>query len=104
MVVLKAAQDRGAALPPEKRELLGKLTRASLKLKNELKPVQDRLAQMTASEEETRKHHQAKISVVGTMYPGVKVAIRNAKRNIVEEMRYVTLTERNSEIKTSSFK
>ena len=104
MVVLKAQKERSGSLPPDKSELLAKFTRASLKIGNELKPEQDRLRHVVAEDEEQRRHHQAKISVAGTMYPGVKVTIRNAKKHVVEELRYCTLTEKGADVKVGPYK
>lgn len=104
LAVLKQMQEKLGTLPPDKKDIQMKAVRETVKLKTEIKPLEEKIAQMTAEDEETRKHHPAKISVVGTMYPGVKVTIRNAKRTIVEEMRYCTLTEKGSEVKVSSFK
>ena len=84
--------------------MLIKLTRLILQTKNDLKPMQEELQQILAEEEEQRKQHPAKIAVAGTMYPGVKVTIRNAKKHIVDEMRYCTLIEKGAEIKVGSFK
>lgn len=84
--------------------MLGMLARGQLKLQNDLKPAKDRLAQILAEEEEQRKHHQAKISVLGTLYPGVKVQIRNAKKHIVEEQRYCTLTEKGADVRVGPYK
>ncbi|MEK7475463.1 MAG: FapA family protein [Candidatus Coatesbacteria bacterium] len=104
MVVLKAQRERTGTLAPDKSEMLAKFTRASLKINTDLKPLQERLQQIVAEDEEQRKHHQAKISVAGTMYPGVKITIRNAKKHVVEELRYCTLTEKGSDVKVGPYK
>jgi uncharacterized protein (DUF342 family) len=99
-----AIQEKSGPLPPEKREMHAKLKRMQFKITNDIKPLQDRFAQIQAEEEEQRKHTQARISVLGTMYPGVKIQIRNAKRHIVEEARYCSFTERGSEIKVGAYR
>lgn len=104
LAVLKQQQEKGGVLSGEKKGLLAKLTRAQFKIVEELKPAQEKLQQIVSEEEEQRKHIQAKISALGTIFPGVKVAIRNAKKHIVEEMRYCTLTEKGSEVRVGSFK
>ncbi len=104
VTALKAMKDRAGSLPPDKNQLLMTSMRAKMQLEKDLTPMTDRLQQMMAEDEEQRKKVQAKISVVGTMYPGVKLQIRGAKKNIVEETRYVTFTEKGSEIKQGSFK
>lgn len=104
LAVLKQAKERMGALPPDKNVLYTTLVRNTLKIGKELEPAQERLKALMAEEEEQRKHHQAKISVIGTMFPGAKVTIRNAKKTIVEEVRYATLTEKGSEVRSGPFK
>jgi uncharacterized protein (DUF342 family) len=104
VAALKTMKERTGALDPAKEKMLGLLTRSEFKLKNDIKPAKDRLAQILAEEEEQRKHHQAKISVLGTLYPGVKVQIRNAKKHIVEEQRYCTLTEKGADVRVGPYK
>jgi len=102
--VLKDQQEKGGTLSGEKKAMLAKLTRAQYQMIEDLKPAQEKLRKITAEEEEQRKHIVAKISALGTIYPGVKVAIRNAKKHIVEEQRYCTLTENGSEVRVGSYK
>ena len=102
--VLKVLQERTGTLPPDKVVLKNSLTRAQFKLMNDLKVPQERLQQLLAEEEEAIKTRQAKISVLGTLYPGVKVKIRNAQRNINEELRYCTLMEKGADIKVGPYK
>ncbi len=104
LVTLTALKERAGALPPDKAKLMMGLTRAKQKLETDLKPDKERLQQILAEEEEQRKHHQAKISILGTLYPGVKVQIRGAKKTIIEEARYCTLTEKGSEVKIGPYK
>ena len=101
---LTEQRERTGSLDPNKTRMLTMLNRAILKLQNDIKPAKERLAQVLSEEEEQRKHHQAKISVLGTLYPGVKVQIRSAKRHIVEEQRYCTLTEKGADIRVGPYK
>ncbi len=101
---LKAAQERSGSLSPERKEFLAKVTRMQFKLNNDLKPAQERLQHLLSEEEEAKKQGKASISAMGRIYPGVKVAIRGAKKTIVEEQQYCTLTERGAEVKVGSFK
>ena len=57
-----------------------------------------------AEEEEARKHAQARIAVLGSLFPGVKVTIRNARRHIMEELRYCSLTEKGADIKVGPYR
>jgi len=102
--VLKQQQERVGTLPPEKKELLMKLTRAQFKAMNDLKPLQERLHEILGEEEAAKHGKQARIAVMGTIYPGVKISIRNAKRTIVDEQTYVSFTEKGSEIKAGPFR
>lgn len=104
VAALKTMKERTGSLDPAKEKMLGLLTRSEFKLRNDLKPAKERLVQILAEEEEQRKHHQAKISVLGTLYPGVKVQIRNAKKHIVEEQRYCTLTEKGADVRVGPYK
>jgi uncharacterized protein (DUF342 family) len=103
MQVLKMQQEKGE-LPIEKKTLMNNLTRQNFKLLNDIKAPQERLHHMLAEEEEARKTRSAKISVLGTLYPGVKVKIRNAQKTINEELRYCTLQEKGADIKVGPYK
>jgi len=104
LAVLKMMQDKTGSLPAEKKVLMNNLTRAQFKLLNDIKAPQEKLHLMLAEEEEARKTRQAKISVLGTLYPGVKVKIRNAQKTINEELRYCTLMEKGADIKVGPYK
>jgi len=104
LAVLKMLQDKTGDLPLEKKTLMNSLTRAQFKLLNDIKAPQEKLHHMLAEEEEARKMRQAKISVLGTLYPGVKVKIRNAQKTINEELRYCTLMEKGADIKVGPYK
>ena len=104
IVTLTMLKERTGTLDPAKSKMLMDLTRARVKLETDLKPDQEKLQAILAEEEEQRKHHQAKISILGTLYPGVKVQIRGAKKTIIEEARYCTLTEKGSEVKVGPYK
>jgi len=101
--VLKLQQDKGE-LTVERKTMMNNLTRANFKLLNDIKAPQEKLHHMIAEEEEARKTRQAKISVLGTLYPGVKVKIRNAQKTINEELRYCTLMEKGADIKVGPYK
>lgn len=104
LTTLTVLRERTGKLDADKTNILTMATRAKAKIENDLKPDQERLQHILAEEEEQRKHHQARISVLGTLYPGVKVQIRGAKRTIIEETRYCTLTEKGAEVKTGPYK
>jgi len=102
--VLKMLQEKTGDLPLEKKTMMNTLTRQHFKLLNDIKAPQEKLHHMLAEEEEARKTRSAKISVLGTLYPGVKVKIRNAQKTINEELRYCTLQEKGADIKVGPYK
>jgi len=102
--VLKIQQERAGSLSPEKKHMLASLTRMQFKLMNDLKPLQDRIQALLQEEEDVRRTRQAKVSVLGTLYPGVQVKIRSARKHVTEELRYCTLTEKGSEIKQGPYR
>ncbi len=96
----------GGNLPPEKKELLTKLTRAQFKLMADTKSLaekkQDLEKKEAATAEERRRH--AKVTCMGVIHTGVKITINKASRQISEELKYCTLTESDGEIKVGPFR
>jgi uncharacterized protein (DUF342 family) len=96
----------GGTLPPDKKELLTKLTRAQFKLMADSKTMaekkQDLEKKEAESSEERRRH--AKVMCMGIIHTGVKITINKASRQISEELKYCTLTESDGEVKVGPFK
>lgn len=91
----------GGNLPPEKKELLTKFTRAQFKLMADSKSLLERKHDLEKSEQEgvdDRRRH-AKVTCLGIIHTGVKITINKASRQITEELKYCTLTESDGEIK-----
>ena len=96
----------GGALPPDKKELLTKLTRAQFALMASTKSLAEKKQEVEKKEqegaEERRRH--AKVMCMGVIHTGVKITINKASRQISEELKYCTLTESDGEVKVGPFK
>jgi uncharacterized protein len=107
MAFLKDLQTKmGGNLPPEKKELLTKLTRAQFKLMADVKGLSEHkgeLERQDADNAAERKRH-AKISCLGVIHTGVKITINKSSRQITEELKYCTLTEIEGEVKVGPFR
>lgn len=96
----------GGSLPPEKKELLTKLTRAQFKLMADTKTLAEKKQELDKKEQETseeRRRH-AKLTCMGIIHTGVKITINKAARQISEELKYCTLTEHDGEVKVGPFR
>jgi uncharacterized protein (DUF342 family) len=96
----------GGNLPPEKKELLTKLTRAQFKLMADTKSLAERKQELEKKDQEgadDRKRH-AKVTCMGVIHTGVKITVNKASRQISEELKYCTLTESDGEVKVGPFK
>jgi uncharacterized protein len=96
----------GGNLPPDKKELLTKLTRAQFKLMADTKMIAEKKQDLEKKEHEgadDRRRH-AKVTCMGVMHTGVKITINKATRQISEELKYCTLTESDGEVKVGPFR
>jgi hypothetical protein len=96
----------GGNLPPEKKELLTKLTRAQFKLMADVKGLGEKKMELERHDAEgaaERKRH-AKVSCLGIIHTGVKITVNKASRQVSEELKYCTLTESDGEVKVGPFK
>lgn len=96
----------GGTLPPDKKELLTKLTRAQFKLMADSKSMAEKKQDLEKKEQEgaeDRRRH-AKVMCMGVIHTGVKITINKATRQISEELKYCTLTESDGEVKVGPFK
>jgi len=96
----------GGNLPPDKKELLTKLTRAQFKLMADTKTFAERRQELEKKEQEgsdERRRH-AKVMCLGVIHTGVKITINRASRQVTEELKYCTLTESDGEIRVGPFK
>ena len=88
-------------LPPEKKELLLKITRAQFTTMGQVETMRKRLCEVEAAYEEL-KGGQIKIS--DYIYPGVKITIGALVKPIQEELRFVTFYAEAGEIKFRPYK
>jgi uncharacterized protein len=96
----------GGNLPPEKKELLTKLTRALFKLVADTKTLAEKKQDLEKKDQEAaedRRRH-AKITCMGVMHTGVKVIINKVSRHITEELKYCTLTESHGEVRVGPYR
>jgi len=96
----------GGNLPPDKKELLTKLTRAQFKLMADSKTLAEKKQELEKKEQESsedRRRH-AKVTCMGIIHTGVKITINKASRQISEELKYCTLTESDGEVKVGPFR
>jgi uncharacterized protein (DUF342 family) len=107
ILFLKDQQTKmGGNLPPDKKELLTKLTRAQFKLMADTKTFAERRQELEKKEQEgsdERRRH-AKVMCLGVIHTGVKITINRASRQVTEELKYCTLTESDGEIRVGPFK
>lgn len=96
----------GGNLPPEKKDLLTKLTRAQFKLMADTKTLAEKKQELEKKDQENaddRRRH-AKVTCMGIIHTGVKITINKASRQISEELKYCTLTESDGEVKVGPFR
>jgi uncharacterized protein (DUF342 family) len=107
IVFLKDLQAKlGGTLPPDKKELFTKLTRAQFKLMADTKTLTEKKQKIEKQEadgaEDRRK--RTRVACLGIIHTGVKITINRASRQISEEIKYCTLTEIDGEIKVGPYK
>lgn len=83
-------------LTPEKRELLAKSTRTKFYHENKLMEYKK---EMAAIEERLQQGAVGRIKVLGSVYPGVRVAIGNAMLYIKEETQYCSMYSDGADIR-----
>lgn len=88
-------------LPPEKQELLLKITRAQFSTMGQVETMRKKMAELEAAYEEL-KGGQVKVS--DYVYPGVKIVIGSLVKPISEEYRFVVFYADAGEIKFRPFK
>jgi uncharacterized protein (DUF342 family) len=96
----------GGTLPPEKKELLTKLTRAQFKLMADSKSLAEKKQDLEKKDQEESedRHRHAKVMCSGVIHTGVKITINKATRQISEELKYCTMTESGGEVKVGPYK
>lgn len=98
---LKQMQSQMGDLPPAKKDLLIKLTRTQFQLMGQLKQAVERKVQL---EESLKQATSGKVGAAEKIYPGTKITIKRAILLVTEELKFVTLFEKNDEVKAGTFK
>ncbi len=88
-------------LPPEKQELFNQLTVKNNQMKQELSGIDDRVKQLADYLEGIAK--DARISGSKTVYPGVRIKIRNEALVIKSEYKFVTFYREGGLIKITPY-
>lgn len=88
----------GGNLPPDKKDLLAKLTRTQFKLMTEQKKWEEVKNKLEAKAKEMQTTKRGKVNCLGMVYTGVKIIINKVQRTITDELKYVTFVEKNGEI------
>ncbi|AJQ27345.1 DUF342 domain-containing protein [Pelosinus fermentans] len=88
-------------IPPEKREMLLKLTKAQFHLVGQVETMRTRMAVIEGEFEEMRT---GRIKVAEIMYPGVKVVIGTLVKPIRDILKFSSLYAEDGEIKIGTFK
>ncbi|MDF2859528.1 MAG: hypothetical protein K0Q87_5379, partial [Neobacillus sp.] len=88
-------------IPPEKREMLLKLTKAQFHLVGQVETMRTRMVVIEGEFEEMRT---GRIKVADIMYPGVKVVIGTLVKPIRDILKFSSLYAEDGEIKIGTFK
>lgn len=96
----------GGNLPPDKKELLTKLTRAQFKLMADTKALVEKKQELEKIDQQgaEERHRLAKVTCMGVIHTGVKITINKASRQVSEELKYCTLTESDGEVKVGPYR
>jgi uncharacterized protein (DUF342 family) len=90
-----------STMPPDKREMLLKLTKAQFHLMGQTETLRNRLAEIEIALEEMRYGH---IKVADTIHPGVKLVIGTLVKPIRDAAKFANFYAEDGEIKTGSYK
>lgn len=98
---LKQIQAQVGELPPPKKDLLIKLTRTQFQLMGQLKQAVERKVQL---EEALKQATSGRVAASDKIFPGTKITIKRAVLLVSEELKFVSLFEKNDEVKAGTFK
>ncbi len=90
-----------ADLPPDKRELMLKLTKAQFHLAGQVETMRRRITEIELLFEEMR---YGRIRVAEVVYPGVKIVIGTLVKPIREQLKFASFYAEEGEIKIGSFR
>jgi uncharacterized protein (DUF342 family) len=89
------------SMPPDKREMLLKLTKAQFHLVGQVETMRTRMAVIESEFEEMRA---GRIKASDVIYPGVKVVVGTLVKPIRDILKFVSLYAEDGEIKVGGFK
>lgn len=90
-----------SSMPPDKREMLLKLTKAQFHLVGQGETMRNRITVIQGEFEEMR---DGRIKVADVIYPGVKVVVGTLVKPIGEILKFTSLYAEDGEIKIGTFK
>jgi uncharacterized protein (DUF342 family) len=89
------------SMPPDKREMLLKLTKAQFHLVGQVEMMRTR---MTAIEGEFEEMRSGRIKASDVVYPGVKVVVGTLVKPVRDMLKFVSMYAEDGEIKVGTFK
>ena len=89
------------SLPPEKRDIMLKMTKAQFQLAGQVESMRARMVEIELSLEEMRN---GRVRVMDTVYPGVKVVLGNLVKFIREPEKFVSYYAEDGDIHKGSYK
>ncbi|PIU61923.1 MAG: hypothetical protein COS84_10755, partial [Armatimonadetes bacterium CG07_land_8_20_14_0_80_40_9] len=98
---LKKLQKQVGELPKAKKDLLTRLTRTQFQLMGQLKSSIERKVRLN---EAIRETVAARVAVSGIIYPGAKITVKDAIMLVSDELKFVTLYEKEGKVQTGSYR
>ena len=98
---LKKLQQQVGELPKAKKDLLTRLTRTQFQLMGQLKSSIERKVRLNEAMKETVA---ARVAASDLIYPGVKITVKDAVMLVSDELRFVTLYEKEGKVQTGSYR
>lgn len=89
------------SMPPEKREMLLKMTKAQFQIAGQVENMRNRMSEIELALEEMR---YGRIKVANVIYPGVKIMVGTLVKPIRENLKFVSLYAEDGEIKVGTYK
>ena len=89
------------SLPPEKRDIMLKMTKAQFQLAGQVESMRARMAEIELSLEEMRN---GRVRVMDTVYPGVKIVLGNLVKFIREPEKFVSYYAEDGDIHKGAYK
>ena len=89
------------SLPPEKRDIMLKMTKAQFQLAGQVESMRARMVEIELSLEEMRN---GRVRVMDTVYPGVKIVLGNLVKFIREPEKFVSFYAEDGDIHKGAYK